>query len=884
MEKLFLIDALAYVFRAHHALPSMTNDKGMATNALYGFILQIQKILKDFKPEHIAIVFDGPKNKQGRLEIYEEYKAHREKADDDLIKQMALAQEYCELLGLKTLCVEGVEADDVIATLALFAEKQNAHAYICSHDKDLCQLASQNITLINTHKQNLMITPKKVKELFGVAPDQIRDYLALVGDASDNIPGLKGVGPKTAAKWLNEFKTLDNILANKDKVENGKKAALLDDYQEQLEINVQLTTLHHVEFKKSAQDFLIKEPDTEKLIEFYKNMKFSIFLKQLTQESSKKKSDDDPVDYQLIDTEDGCDALIQTLLLAEEICVDVETNHLDPMQASLVGIGFGIKPKQGWYIAFNGKLDPKTIVDKLRILFETKPFFGHNIKYDFLVLKRHGLVIQSICFDTMIASYLLFAHSHRHSLDHLSLEFFGKVKTSIKDLIGPPKLKQTLFDVEIERVKDYCLEDVDYTIRLKQTLQQQLKESKLEHLLFELEIPLLFVLAKMQDTGIFLDPYPLIALSDKLNHKIGQLQEHIFELAGEVFNLNSTQQLGKILFDKLGIEPLKKTKTAYSTASGVLENLQNTYPIAKHVLEYRIYTKLKNTYVDALPKYINPKTKRIHCTFNQTMAATGRLSCHNPNLQNIPIRTPEGLEIRKSFYPQKPGWVYLSADYSQIELRLVAHFSKDPTLVQAFKEGEDIHQFTASMIYNIPEESVTKQQRSFAKAVNFGIIYGQTAYGLSKQLNIDVIEAKTFIKAYFDRYPKVHDFLTQCIEKTKQTLKATTLIGRERKIPEIVSSNKMIQQAAERLAINTPLQGTAADLMKIAMLKIENAFEKEKIEGWMILQIHDEVIFELPESEVERAKPIVIQEMQQAMDLDVPLVVNVNIGKNWKEC
>jgi DNA polymerase-1 len=552
------------------------------------------------------------------------------------------------------------------------------------------------------------------------------------------------------------------------------------------------------------------------------------------------------------------------------------------MKACAVGIGLGIQPKQAWYVPFNGKIGRERVVELIRPLFADPnvSFYAHNAKYDLHVMLNEGIEIENLGFDTMLASYLLNSHSHRHSLDHLSLVQFGKVKTSIESLIGKGKNQRSMSEVPIDEVSTYCCEDVDYTCRLKQYLEKEITDRGLNSLMFDLELPLLKILAKMERRGIYVDRAQLAVLSKEFTARLSVVEQRAHELAGESFNLNSPKQLSVILFEKMGIHPPKKTKTGFSTNAEVLEGLRNEHPIAEVILEHRSLAKLLSTYVDALPEEILDKTGRIHSTYNQGVTATGRLSSQNPNLQNIPVRTDEGRRIRKAFCPQEMGWSFVGGDYSQIELRLLAHLCEDPQLIQAFENGEDIHAFTASQVFNVPLGEVSKQQRQQAKAVNFGIIYGQQAFGLSRELGISVADAQLFIETYFNQYPTVRAFIESCKEKAQRTGRATSIIGRERLIPEITSSNGAIRSSAERLAVNTPLQGSAADLIKLAMLKLDGA----DTNAHLVLQIHDELIYELPDAGVAAFRTLLKREMESVMDLRVPLVVDTAVGKNWKEC
>jgi DNA polymerase I len=889
MNKIYIVDAVNFLFRSYYAIGPMLNDAGQSTSALFGFIRSVQKLMKEFSPDHFVAVFDGPDNKKSRQAVYAEYKMHRKGAPEDLFPQFDWAYEWCEMAGIPTLCVEGVEADDTMASIAVWAAKRGATAYLCSSDKDLMQLVSGRIFMLHAHKENALVDASKVLDLFGVRPDQMLDYLSIVGDASDNIPGIPGFGPKTATALLEEFGTLDAILAHPEKVKGEKKQEILRRNLEGALMSRKLATLDlDVEIPKEAEFYRLKKPDFGKLESFYHKMKFLSLLREmgenpLPQKAGKRETE--RREYRLVDDEKELDELLAKLSKAKEVCVDTETTDVSPMNAKLVGVGFCIEPGEAAYVPCNGKLGKKTNEALKEFFKEAKcGFYGHNLKYDWHVLQNLGIVIRHISFDTLIASYLLNPQSRKHNLDELALEKFKKIKIPIESLIGKGKDQISMQDAEIEKVSEYCCEDADYTARLKELFEEELKEKKLDRLLTELELPLLPILGKMERAGIYLDVGKLKRLGEVISHDLEGIKKKIFHEAGVEFNLNSPKQLSEILFDKMGMkQPLRK-KTEFSTGADVLEALAVDYPFAQLVLDYRGLEKLRSTYTEALPESVNAKTGRIHCTFSQSVAATGRLSCQDPNLQNIPVRSKEGLAIRACFRPEKPGWFYVGADYSQIELRILAHFSEDPELVQAFREHQDIHTHTASLVYDLPPAMVTSEMRNGAKVVNFGIIYGQGPFGLSRQLGISMKEASEFIKKYFERYPKVHDYLEECKRVARKTGVATTLTGRRRPIPEIDNKNPSIRAAADRLAVNTPLQGTAADLIKMAMIEIDRTIETQKLEGKMILQIHDELIFEVPEHEVAIFEKLVKEKMETVLKLNVPIEVHLAVGKNWAEC
>ena len=890
MNKLFIVDALNFLFRSYYAIGPMTNPQGESTGALYGFIRSLYKIIKDFSPDHIVVVFDGPDNKKSRTDIYSEYKGHRKSMPEDLFPQIEKAKLFCELAGIPQLCVSGVEADDTMGSIAHWAEKNNIEAYLCSSDKDLCQLVSDKVFVLNVHKENLIINKEKVIELFGVHPEQMIDYLAMVGDASDNIPGLEGFGPKTVVALLSEFTTLDFILNHPEKLSGKKKETIIAQKDIAL-LSKQLATIQlNVDFPKEENFFHYIRIDSEKIKEFYKEMNFMSLLKEAEGSSHKTAALTSKVEiatsYQLINDETSLLFLIETLKNEVEVCLDVETTGLDPMNDLLVGVGLGVKEGEAFYIPCNGNIPKEKVLGALTDLLSAPHtgFYGHNFKYDLHILLNEGLPLPKVGFDTILASYVLRPSTPRHNLDQLTLEKFGKVKVPIEDLIGKGKTQISMLDVPLEKICHYCCEDIDYTIRLKNLFTKELKTESLESVFYDIEIPLIPILLQMERDGIFVDATKLHDMSKDLALKIHAIETAIYELAGESFNLNSPKQLSVILFEKLGLKAPKKTLTGFSTAADVLESLEDASPIVKKIIEYRTLEKLRSTYVDALPLFINKKTGRIHCTFNQSVTATGRLSCQDPNLQNIPIRSEEGKKIREAFKPQKEDWLFLSSDYSQIELRLLAHLSDDPSLLYAFENGEDVHAYTASLVFDVPLNQVTPEMRYRAKAVNFGILYGQQAYGLSQELSIDFKEAAKFINTYFERYGKVKEYIENCKTTARNAGYAMTITGRKRPIPELTNKNPMIRNAAERLATNTPLQGTAADLIKIAMRQIQKQISERSIEAMMILQIHDELVFEVHKDSVEELSGVVKKIMENVFTLKVPLVVDISIGKNWGEC
>lgn len=887
MHSLFIVDAVHYLFRSYYAIAPMTNSKGESTNAVFGFIRSIKKLIKDFSVDYLIAVFDGPDNKKSRQSFYSEYKMNRKKAPDDLYCQFETAFRFLELSAIPAISKEGVEADDTIASIVKWGKKHFDKIFICSNDKDLFQLVEDNIYAVNTYKENLEINAKKVKEIFGVNPKQIVDFLALMGDASDNIPGIEGFGPKTSAELLTQYESLDGIYKNLETI-IGKKKELLVSQKEKAYLSQKLARLDDtVSIPQKIDAYKIGKEDLAGLRLFYQEMNFLSLLKELPQDLEKKEEvkKKEKINYTLVNDEKSLEDLFEKLKQEKELSIDVETDSLNPLKASLVGVGFCAQAGIAYYVPLNGNIAKAKVEHFLKKLLSSSiNFFGHNIKYDYLVLQNHKLELTNISFDTLLASYLLDPQKRRHNLDILTLENFGKVKIPIEELIGK-KGHSSMADVPLEKISDYCCEDVDYTFRLKELFFDKLKKEKLYDLFQKIEIPLIKILAAMERAGIYVDQEKLKEISKEMGKELNILEKKIFEEIGVKFNLNSPKQLSEILYDHLKLPRAHGSKTSeFATGADILEKLQDSSPIVKDILKYRSLQKLYTTYSEALQNAIDPETKRIHCTFNQSITATGRLSSQDPNLQNIPIRSEEGLKIRSAFKPEKRGWSFLSSDYSQIELRLLAHFSQDPALVAAFNKGQDIHKATAASVFNVPLEEVVPQMRQAAKAVNFGIIYGQGPFGLAKQLNISNRKAQEFIKSYFEKYGEIENYLKAQKKFAKENGYAITMFGRKRPLVEINSKNPTLKATAERLAINTPLQGSAADIIKLAMIEIDQVLKKERLNSFLILQIHDELIYEVPDEEVEKLKKIVQHHMEDIVEISVPLIVDIEVGKNWAQC
>jgi DNA polymerase I len=876
-KTLYLVDAANILFRAYYAIGPMSNSQGMSTGALFGFIRTILKLIDTLNPDYLACVFDGPNNKKQRQEIYEHYKSHRTKMPEDLYPQLEAAVKFCKLKGICVYMLEGVEADDTIGSIATWAQDENLDVFICSSDKDLCQLVNNHVKVVHLHKENLIIDSNKVEEIYGVKPSQIVDLLALMGDTSDNIPGIEGVGPKTASTWIKTYHSIDGIYDHIEEFPEKKKTLLIENKDNVLMSKKLAQIIKDVKFTQDIQEFTFDNEDTLGLKEMYQSMQFYSLLKNVTPEKTAE------FNYSIIDSEENLKKVVQEQKKAKVHIIDVETTSLNPMDAKIVGLSLCDEKRHIYYIPFNDKLSEKLIVHHLKEL-EALSWTGHNIKYDFRVLQSLGFDIP-LEYDTMIASYLVDPNQQKHGLDTLALEHFGIQKISYESLAGTGKHQKTLDQVPVDQVAKYCSEDAFITLRLKELFDKKLNDLDLNNVFYDIEIPLIPVLARMENKGIFVDTENLKELGKTFRHRTHDLEKIIFREAGQEFNISSPKQLSHILFDVLKIKPVKKTQTGYSTSADVLESLQDQVPFVRHILEYRTFEKLRTTYVESLLEQINPRTHRIHCTFNQSVAATGRLSSQDPNLQNIPIKTEEGRQIRAAFKPQHHGYSFVALDYSQIELRLLAHMSEDPILLEAFKHNQDIHARTASEVFGVALKDVTPQMRQKAKAVNFGILYGQQAFGLSQGLNLSFAEAKEFIEKYFDKYKKVKEFLESQKEFVRKHGYSTTLTGRKRPIPDIHAKNPMIRQAAERLAINTPLQGTAADLIKLAMIDIDKKIYKHDISlGDMLLQIHDELLFEVKNENIDSLSQLAKKSMENVFHLKVPLTVDISVGKNWGEC
>lgn len=891
---LILVDGSSYLYRAFHAMPSLTNSKGFPTGAVYGVINMLKRLLLDYDIEHIAVVFDA-KGKTFRDEIYDKYKAHRKVMPPELALQIDRIHEIIGALGLPIIMESGVEADDVIGTLAKNAALQGMNSLISTGDKDLAQLVDQHITLVNT-MTNTTLNPESVVEKFGIPPELIIDYLALVGDTSDNIPGVPQVGPKTAVKWLQQYGSLDNIVKLADEIK-GKVGENLRSSFDQLPMAKQLATIKlDVPLHVKINDLKRQPADKDKLASLYEELEFKTWLVELLKtkaavDTTEETSVDKHSGYETILTVEQLNKWVEKLSHAELIALGTKTTSSNYMDARIVGLSFAIEPGKAIYIpvahtyanVFN-QLSLEEVLNKLKPILESSNIkkVGQNIKYDIEVLANHDITLKGIAYDTMLESYILNSSINKHDMESLALKHLQRETTSYADIVGKGA-KQINFDqVSIEKAALYSAEDTDIILQLHHILWPKLfNEPGLKHIFEEIELPLISVLSHIERNGVLVDAEKLKIQSAELEKRVNDLEKEIFEIAGTAFNLNSPKQLQEILFNKLNLPVLQKTPTGQpSTADGVLQELALDHLPPRLIIEHRSLSKLISTYTKRLPEQINSETGRIHTSYNQTGAATGRLSSSDPNLQNIPVRMLEGRRIRQAFIA-KPGYKIVSADYSQIELRIMSHFSEDPALLKAFENNLDVHQATASEVFDTPLEQVTADQRRSSKAINFGLIYGMSAFGLAKQLGIERHAAQSYIERYFARYPRVLAYMENTRALAHKHGYVETLSGRRLYLPDINSSQIMRQKAAERTAINAPLQGTAADIIKRAMITIDNLLETKSIDAKMIMQVHDELVFEVAENEVAKFMEIIRSHMMDAAQLKVPLLVSIGMGDNW---
>ncbi len=926
-KKLFLLDAYALIYRAYYALNRnpRINSKGLNTSAILGFANTLLEVLTNEKPDYIGVVFD-PIGRTFRSEIYPEYKAHREKTPEDISLSIPYIKQLIKAFNIPIILVENFEADDVIGTLAKKAEKENLLTFMMTPDKDFGQLVSENIKMYKPARMGNgaeVWGVKEVCEKFGIErPEQVIDYLGLCGDVSDNIPGISGVGPVAAKKLIEQFGSVESMLENIEEIKNPKLREKVEMAKEKALLSKKLATIDlNVPIDLDLENLKISSPDDEALKAITMELEFRAFATRAIQQpanpasvgssnantnteglqtdlfgamnvevetvqSDYKTLETQEHNYELVDSPEKRKKLIEILSSCMVFCFDTETTGLDPNIDELVGISFSFGHHTGSYVPL-----PKVFADAEAIVQEFKPVFenkeigkiGQNMKFDISFLKWYGIEVKGRLFDTMIAHYLL-QPDMRHGMDVLAETYLNYKPLSITELIGKKgKDQKNMRGVPLELLKEYATEDADITLQLKDVFEPMLHEAALLDLFNEIEIPLIPVLASMETEGVNLDSDALNSFSTELGTEINKLNDQIQEMAGLQFNVSSPKQLGDVLFLRMKIvDKAKKTKSGqYSTGEDVLAKLENKHPIIRAILDYRSLTKLKSTYVDALPLLVNPRTGRIHTSYNQTVAATGRLSSTNPNLQNIPIRTEKGREIRKAFVPRNADYILLAADYSQIELRIIASLSGDEAMKQAFRDGIDIHTATAAKVYNVPIEEVSKDMRRNAKGVNFGIIYGISAFGLSENIGISRKEAAEIIDNYFTNYPSIKAFMDNTIAFAKKNGYVETIKGRRRYLNDINSANAVVRGFAERNAINAPIQGSSADMIKVAMINIHQRMLEKNMRSKMILQVHDELVFDAHRDEVEELKVMVEKEMREAVALDVPIVVDMNTGENW---
>lgn len=903
---LLLVDGSGYLFRAYHALPPLTNSHGEPTGAIYGVLNMLRRLLNEYAPDYVAVVFDAP-GKTFRDDLYDEYKSHRPPMPDDLRSQIEPLHGSVQALGLPLLCVPGVEADDVIGTLAQQASRAGLRVVISTGDKDMAQLVDDRVTLVNT-MSDTTLNREGVIAKFGVPPERIIDYLALIGDTSDNIPGIPKVGPKTAAKWLTTYGSVENLVAHADEI-NGKIGETLRENANKLPLSQALATIKlDVNLTTGPSDLVTQPPNLSELRRWYQRLEFKTWLKQLDELTPSEPSNttapinehsDQPTpdktrsQYETISSMDQFNRWVTRLKDAPLFAVDLETTSLNYMDAEIVGIAITDQtgtaayiPVAHRYIGAPEQLDRDKVLNVLRPLLEdARPRkVGQHIKYDMNVLGNYGITLQGIAFDTMLESYVLDSTANRHDMDTLAEKYLDYRTIHYEDVTGKGKDQISFEAVAIEQATAYSGEDADITLRLHETLWPRITaQTPLVSVLKDMEIPLIPVLSAMERRGVLIDAEKLRAHSGELTKRLLSLEEHAYSLAGNTFNLASPKQVQEILYSKLGLPVLEKTPTGQpSTSESVLQELALDYPLPKVILEYRGLSKLKSTYTDKLPLQINARTGRVHTSYHQAVAATGRLSSSDPNLQNIPIRTEEGRRIRQAFIAPE-GYRIVAADYSQIELRIMAHLSGDDGLLSAFRNGGDVHRATAAEIFGVPPDAVTTDQRRSAKAINFGLIYGMSSFGLARQLGIHRNDAQSYIDRYFQRYPGVKLFMDHTRVSAREHGYVETVFGRRLYTPDITARNNQQRQAAERAAINAPMQGTAADIIKRAMILIHDQLQRAHFTANMIMQVHDELVFEVKEPNLEEACHVIVETMTAAAGLNIPLEVVIGVGSNWDE-
>ncbi|MDY6892253.1 MAG: DNA polymerase I [Chloroflexota bacterium] len=900
-QLLILFDGHALIHRAFHALPQFTvNRTGEPTGAVYGFASMLLKVVAELKPTHWAMTFDSAAP-TFRHEQFEDYKAHRPPAPDDLKNQFGRVRELVEAFHLPSFELPGYEADDLLGTLCRQASDQGIDIIVVTGDTDVLQLISPQVHVLlprpgRTFSDTIMYDETAVQERYGLLPHQLTDLKGLKGDPSDNIPGVRGIGEKTATKLIQQFKSIEGIYDHINEVTPERVRNLLIEGEDQARQSKELATIAlDVPITLDLDTCRLSAYERDSVASLFRELEFSSLLSKLPESVADQKTPtpldnnviEETIDYQVVDSAELLDMVISVLSRQDSFTIDTETSGIDPRQAALVGISLSATPGKAWYIpvghSTGNQIPLSQVISKIKPLLENPGIAktAHNGKYDMTVLLKYGVTVENLGFDTMIAACLL--GEKALGLKPLAFSRLGIEMTPITDLIGTGAKQISMGWVDIPRVAEYACSDADCTNRLRTLLEAELKEQGLWKLFTEVEMPLLPVLLRMETNGVALDISTLRDMSWSMGEKLATLEEQIYKCAGHRFNINSTQQLGAVLYDELGLPRTRKTKSGYSTDASVLEGLKGTDPIIELLLEYRQAAKLKSTYVDALPALIDPNTGRVHTSFNQTGTTTGRLSSSDPNLQNIPVRTGEGRQVRRAFIAEKETALLLSADYSQIDLRALAHLSQDPILIAAFAQDEDIHTTTASQVFGVSPAEVTSDMRRLAKTVNFGVIYGMSEYGLEQATELSRQEAAQFIKAYFEKYSGVKEYLNSTKREAADKGYVQTLLGRRRYIPEINSPNAQVRMAAERMAINMPVQGTSADIIKVAMIELQREMDKKRLEAKMILQVHDELLFELPQEELEELKALVLTIMPHALELRVPLKIDIKVGNNWDE-
>ena len=892
-KPVILVDGYSYLYRAFHALPSLTNSKGVPTGATYGVVNMLRRLLKDYEPEHMAVILDAP-GKTFRDELYAEYKANRPPMPDELRCQLDAIQALVEALGIPIVSITGVEADDVMGTLAVQASEQGLMTLLSTSDKDMAQLVDEHVHLVNS-MDNTRLDIAGVQAKFGVGPEQIVDYLALIGDSVDNVPGVPKVGPKTAAKWLKQYGTLENLVEHADEIK-GKVGESLRASLGQLTLSKELVTIKcDVPLELGPHELALEKADVARLRTLLAELEFKTWLAELLEDEHASPGQSDPVEvsYSTVLDWESLEDWLERIRAAELFAFDTETTSLDYMSARVVGVSFAIHANEAAYVPIGHdypgaptQLDGEAVIEALRPLLEDPAHkkLGQNLKYDMSVLANHGVTLSGVSYDTMLESYVLDSTATRHDMDSLALKYLGHRTVHFEDIAGKGAKQLTFNQVELEKAAHYAAEDADITLRLHQTLWPRLSKDDAPRWLFEeIEVPLIPVLSRMERNGVRVDADLLRRQSQDLAQGMRKLEQEAYEAAGEEFNLGSPRQIQTILFEQQGLPVRAKTpKGQPSTAESVLQDLAADFELPRIILEHRALSKLKSTYADALPGCINARTGRVHTSYHQAVASTGRLSSSDPNLQNIPVRSENGRKIRKAFVAS-PGYVLVAADYSQIELRIMAHLSGDAGLRRAFEAGEDIHRATAAEVFGVPPEDVSADQRRSAKAINFGLIYGMSPFGLAKQLGIAREQARDYVDLYFSRYPGVKEFMDQTRALAHDQGFVETVFGRRLYLPEINARNAQRRQYAERTAINAPMQGTAADIIKRAMLRLHRWLEEAQVDARMIMQVHDELVFEVAQDDAEQAQAAVVDFMCGAAELSVPLIVQSGVADNWDD-